>query len=145
MISKKVVALCAAFGVAFAGTSLSVPAVADPIAEKYAIVGSDTLEDAVNAIVNGNTFNSTRLLAKGSPIGSFDATGSPCIVTKKGKERMASPNGSGDGVAALSRSIDGAVWRSANKTCDRNNSTVATQTTIVGYVDMARSSSTPAD
>jgi hypothetical protein len=142
VISKKVVALCAAFGVAFAGTSLSVPAVADPIAEKYAIVGSDTLEDAVNAIVNGNVLNSTRQLAKGSPMGSFDATGSPCIVTKKSKERMARPNGSSDGVAALSRSLDGAAWKSVTTGCDRNT-TVGNMTTIVGNVDMARSSSAP--
>ena len=144
MISKKVIAVCAAVGVAFTGVSLAVPAVADPVAETYAIVGSDTLEDAVNAFTNGNTLNGIRTKSKGSTLGSFDATGSPCITTKTTLERMARPNGSTDGVAALSRSIDGAVWKSAfaGGTCDKNT-TVANSTTIVDYVDIARSSSTP--
>ena len=151
MISKKVVALCAAFGVAFTGTSLAIPASADPVAETYAIVGSDTLEDVVNAIVSGNTLGSVRSKTQGSTMGSFDATGSPCITTKTGLERMARPNGSTDGVAALSRSIDGTVFKSAyvGATCDRNTTapnlptTAGNLTTILDYVDLARSSSTP--
>ena len=151
MISKKVVAICAAFGVAFTGTSLAIPAAADPVAETYAIVGSDTLEDAVNAIVSGNTLGSVRSTTQGSTMGSFDATGSPCITTKTGLERMARPNGSTDGAAALSRSIDGTVFKSAfaGSTCDRNTiapnlpTTAGNLTTILDYVDMARSSSTP--
>ena len=151
MISKKVVALCAAFGVALTGTSLAVPAAADPVAETYAIVGSDTLEDAVNAIVSGNTLGSVRSTTQGSTMGSFDATGSSCITTKTGLERMARPNGSTDGLIALSRSIDGGAWVSAfaGATCDRNTikpnmpTTAGNMTTILDYVDMARSSSNP--
>ena len=43
MISKKVVAICAAFGVAISGAAIAVPAVAEPVSNSYAIVGSDTL------------------------------------------------------------------------------------------------------
>ena len=139
MISKKVVAICAAFGVVFTGTSLAVPAVADPVANSYSIVGSDTLEDAVNAIVNGAQGSQLRLIAKNESLGSFDATGSPCIVTKKQKKRMTRPNGSSDGVKALSASIKGIGYAStANTLCDENGRTLGTSD-----VDMARSSSTP--
>jgi hypothetical protein len=84
-------------------------------------------------------------------MGSFDATGSSCITTKTGVERMARPNGSTDGLIALSRSIDGGAWVSAfaGATCDRNTikpelPTIAgNMTSILDYVDMARSSSSP--
>lgn len=136
MISRKVVALCAAFGVALTGASIAVPATAEPVANTFAIVGSDTLEDAVNGLVNGAVGSSVRTFAKGSTMGSFDATGSPCIVTKAFGARFGRPNGSTDGVRALSRSIDGGTYTSATTTCPDNTARV-----ITGYVDIARSSS----
>jgi ABC-type phosphate transport system substrate-binding protein len=136
VISKKVVALCAAFGVALTGASIAVPATAEPVANTFAIVGSDTLEDAVNGLVNGAVGSSVRTFAKNSTMGSFDATGSPCIVTKAFGARFGRPNGSSDGVKALSRSIDGGNYTSGTTTCPDNTSRV-----ITGYVDIARSSS----
>jgi len=140
VISKKVVAICAALGVAFTGTSLAVPAVADPVANTYAIVGSDTLEDAVNALVNGAQGSSLRTFTSASTMGSFDATGSACIVTKPFKKRMPRPNGSGDGVNALKASMKGGAYSTSGSgsACDTNGRDLS------GDVDMARSSSTPA-
>jgi len=136
VISRKVVALCAAFGVALTGASIAVPATAEPVANTFAIVGSDTIEDAVNGLVNGAVGSSVRAYAKGSTMGSFDATGSPCIVTKAFGARFGRPNGSSDGVKALSRSIDGGTYTSTTTTCPDNTARV-----ITGYVDIARSSS----
>ena len=105
MISQKVVALCAAFGVAVTGAAIAVPAVAEPVSNSYAIVGSDTLEDVVNGLVNGTNISgaSVRSTVGGSTLGSFDATGNPCIITKPNGIRFGRPNGSGDGVKALSQ------------------------------------------
>jgi ABC-type phosphate transport system substrate-binding protein len=138
VISKKVVALCAAFGVAFTGASIAVPSVAEPIAENYAIVGSDTLEDVVSALVNGTNITgaSVRSNVAGKIFGSFDATGGPCIITKTDGVRFGRPNGSSDGVKALSRSIDGGTYTSGTTACSSNTSRV-----ITDQVDMARSSS----
>ena len=140
MISKKVVALCAAFGVALSGASVAVPAVAEPVSNSYAIVGSDTLEDVVNGLVNGTNISgaSVRSTVGGSTLGSFDATGNPCIITKPNGIRFGRPNGSGDGRKALSRSIDGAPYTSGTTACPNNASRI-----ITDQVDIARSSSAP--
>jgi hypothetical protein len=138
VISKKAIAICAAFGVAFTGTSLAVPAVADPVSNTFAIVGSDTLEGAVNTLVNGPVDEDLRTLTtEGKSMGSFDATGSSCIQTKPNKAPMSRPNGSSDGIKALSRSILGTAYQSAQTLCVEGNNKV-----ISGYVDIARSSST---
>ena len=138
MISKKAIAICAAFGVAFTGASLAVPAVADPVSNTYAIVGSDTLEGAVNMLVNGPVDEDLRTLTtQGKSMGSFDATGSACIQTKPNKAPMSRPNGSSDGIKALSRSILGTSYQSAQSLCVEGNNKV-----ISGFVDIARSSST---
>ena len=138
MISKKVVAICAAFGVAVTGAAIAVPAVAEPVSNSYAIVGSDTLEDVVNGLVNGSslTGSAVRSVIGGSTLGSFDATGTPCIITKPYGIRFGRPNGSSDGVKALSRSIDGANYTSGTSTCPDNASR-----NITNQVDIARSSS----
>jgi hypothetical protein len=138
VISKKVVALCAAFGVALSGAAIAVPAVAEPVSNSYAIVGSDTLEDVVNGLVNGTNISgaAVRSTVGGSTLGSFDATGNPCVITKPNGIRFGRPNGSGDGVKALSRSIDGATFTSKSTTCPDNASRV-----ITDQVDIARSSS----
>ena len=136
MISKKVVALCATVGVAISGFALATPASADPVSNSYSAVGSDTLEDVVSALANGTNITGSyvRTTTGGATIGSFDATGSPYITTKTGGVRFGRPNGSGDGVKALSRSIDGATFTSATVGGPAN-------VVISGAVDIARSSS----
>ena len=138
MISKKVVAICAAFGVAITGAAIAVPAVAEPVSNSYAIVGSDTLEDVVNGIVNGSNLTGANVRSQigGKTLGSFDATGTPCIITKPFGIRFGRPNGSSDGVKALSRSIDGANYTSGTTACPDNLSR-----NITDQVDIARSSS----
>lgn len=108
---------------------------AEPVSDSYAIVGSDTLQDVVNALINGTsvTGSTIRSTASGSFAGSFDATGSVLIQTKSLGPRFGRPNGSGDGVKALSRSIDGNQYKSGTP----GSPTV----TITGQVDIARSSS----
>ncbi|TFD68749.1 hypothetical protein [Cryobacterium ruanii] len=136
MISKKTIAFCATVGVVVSGIVISAPAHAEPVSNSYSVVGSDTLEDVVNALANGTaiTGSSVRSTVNNTTIGSFDATGSPYITTKSSGTRFGRPNGSGDGVKALSRSIDGAAYTSA--TAGSPASVV-----ITGQVDIARSSS----
>jgi hypothetical protein len=136
VISKKTaVAVAATFGMALSCISM-VPAQADPVSNSYAIVGSDTLEDVVAAIVHGTsvTGSSVRLTSGGNSLGSFDATGSLNIITKPYGPKFARPNGSGDGTKALSRSMDGLPWTTANTPGS------VTAVTITGQVDIARSS-----
>lgn len=136
MISKKAIALCATVGVTLSGIALATPANAEPVSNSYSIVGSDTLEDVVGALANGTsiTGSTVRSTVNLTSIGSFDATGSAYITTKSGGVRFGRPNGSGDGVKALSRSIDGAAYTSG---------TVGGPAGVViaNQVDIARSSS----
>jgi ABC-type phosphate transport system substrate-binding protein len=135
--TKKVVALCAAMGVTVAGLSLATPAFADPVSNSVVLVGSDTLQDVSNALANGTSISgaSVRVTSNGNTIGSYDAFGSTSIQTKPSGPYFARPSGSGDGVKALSRSIDGANYSSSG------NSTPAVA--IAGQIDIARSSSGP--
>jgi hypothetical protein len=105
------------------GIFAAVPAHADPVTDSYAIVGSDTLQDSVNALVNGTavTASPVRIKAAGQAIGNFDAFGSTNIQTKPSKGQIVRPTGSGAGVTALLASISGAT----------------------GLVDIARSSAGP--
>jgi len=105
--AKKIVATAAIFGAGFAAFSTSSVVQAEPVSNSYAIVGSDTLEDVVNAIVNGTAITgaTVRVTINGATLGSFDATGAPYIITKPGGVRFSRPNGSGEGFMALSASI----------------------------------------
>jgi len=105
--AKKIVATAAIFGAGFAAFSTSSVVQAEPVSNSYAIVGSDTLEDVVNAIVNGTAITgaTVRVTINGATLGSFDATGAPYIITKPGGVRFSRPNGSGEGFQALSASI----------------------------------------
>lgn len=134
----KAAAICAVVGVALAGVAIASPANADPVSNSYTLVGSDTLQDVSNALVNGTSISgaSVKVLAStGATLGSFDAFGSAAIQTKQGGGYFGRPNGSGDGVKALSRSIDGAPYTAA--------SGLAAAAVITGQVDIARSSSGP--
>lgn len=112
-----------AAGVAFSGLGFATTASADPVTDSYAVVGSDTLQDSMNALVNGTgvTGASVRIKADGQAIGNFDAFGSAKIQTKPLKAQIVRPSGSGAGVTALVTAIS-------------SNS---------GQVDIARSSAGP--
>ena len=133
----KAVAVCAALGVAVAGLAFAAPSYADPVSSSYVLVGSDTLQDSGNALANGTSISgaSVRVTAGARQIGSFDAFGSAAVQTKPNGPYYARPAGSGDGVKALSRSIDGQPFSVSG------NATPAVK--ITGQVDIARSSSAP--
>jgi hypothetical protein len=155
VISKKVVAFCATFGVVASGFALAMPAHAEPVSLSYAVVGSDTLEDVVGALINGTKITGTKVqsIANNMASASYDASGSQYIMTRgnlplaESLGRMGRPNGSGDGRSALYASINAAGTETFTPSgqLDRTgtlsvNSTVTAQT-ITGYVDIARASS----
>jgi hypothetical protein len=149
VISKKAIALCAAAGVAVSGFALVTPANADPVAESYAIVGSDTLEDVVGALIQGTSITGSpvRSLVNNAASGSFDATGTPYIITKSSGKRFGRPNGSSDGRKALKASINGTdSFQAGAQMVQASATTTFTLaqvpgTTIPGEVDLARASS----
>mgnify|MGYP000647956224 CR=1 FL=1 len=105
----------------------AIPANADPAPGTFpplVIVGSDTTQDVMAGL---STLNPTVL-------GSYDAFGGGNIVTRSGGLSFKRPNGSGDGVFALSMSaaantpVFGNLYNGVN---------------ILGQVDIARSSSRP--
>jgi hypothetical protein len=110
--------------------AVATPASADPVTGGFAIVGSDTLQDSMNALVNGTgvTGAQVRVTANGVSIGSFDAFGSSIIRTKNSGGYFTRPGGSGAGVNALRAS--------AGKYALNGQ-------TLDGQVDIARSSSGP--
>lgn len=132
-------AVTAALGVVVAGGIVATSAQAEVVSNSYVMVGSDTLQDAANALANGTTVTGPRVrvtTSNGDTIGSFDAfpssgAGSQ-IQTKSGGPFFARPAGSGAGVTALRASITGAAYGPAGAT-----------KVITGQVDIARSSSGP--
>lgn len=136
MNKKKFIAAGAAVGLAATLLAVSPAANAEPVANGPVIVGSDTLQDVLNALVNGTSISggNVRSTAGAAFAASFDATGSASIQTKSGGNRFGRPNGSGDGVKALSRSIDGQPYTSGTVGGPAN-------VTITNQVDIARSSS----
>jgi len=134
---NKIAAIGAAVGLLLSGAGFASTASAEPVSNSYVAVGSDTLQDAMNALTNGTSASGSyvRVLADGKSIGNFDAFGSPAIQAKSNGPFFARPNGSGAGRDALRRSIDGNNWSvSGNSTPARS---------ITGQVDIARSSSGP--
>lgn len=142
--TKKYIAATAAFGVA-ATLLATVPtaAHAEPVAT-FAAVGSDTLQDAMNALANGTNISgsSVRSTAGTATFGNYDATGSANIQTKSGGVLFGRPNGSGDGHKALSRSVVAA----GNPNVYTSGTAGSIQgVDIRGQVDIARSSSAPSN
>lgn len=133
---RKAVALTTAVGIALAGLSLSAPANADPVADGYTIVGSDTLQDAVNALVNGTSITGSfvRFSGGGVNVGSFDATGSAVVQVRSNGPFLARPVGSGDGVKSLSRAQN---LPSNSNTWTKNGLSA----NVLDQIDLARSSS----
>jgi hypothetical protein len=138
VITKKAIAFWATVGVAISGLAFIAPAQAEPVTNSYSIVGSDTLEDVVSALVNGSTLtgSTVRTTASGGrTVGSFDATGTSYITTKVGGMRFARPNGSGEGRDALLKSISGLTAFVSS-----TGTPTVPATAIPGQVDIARSS-----
>lgn len=133
---NKLVALGAACGIAIAGVGVATSASAEPVSNSYSLVGSDTLQDSMNAIVNGTTITgaTVRVTSNNKTLGNFDAFGSAAIQTKPAGAFFGRPAGSGAGVSALRASITGANYTG-------NPAVPARQ--ILGQVDIARSSSGP--
>lgn len=132
---KKIAALGAAIGLALSGVGLASTASAEPVSNSYVAVGSDTLQDVMNALTNGTTASGSyvRILGGGKSIGNYDAFGSAAIQAKSNGPFFARPNGSSAGRDALRRSIDGNPWSVSGNTTPARS--------ITGQVDIARTSS----
>ncbi|MHC5797380.1 hypothetical protein ACVXZ4_14605 [Lacisediminihabitans sp. FW035] len=138
MKMKKAVAISTVIGVALAGLAFANSASAEPVSNSYVLVGSDTLQDSANALINGTSVGGAalRVTSGGTTIGSFDAFGSAAIQTKPSGTFFGRPAGSGAGVNALRASVTGNAYAPGG-----TNSTPAK--VITGQVDIARSSSGP--
>lgn len=132
------------FAASFAGGGAS----ADPQQlSAYVGVGSDTTQEVMNALAGFTSGQAYTAINTGAATGfkqliSFDAlppagVTDPCITTKLGGPTFDRPNGSGEGVSALSRTVDAALWRrgGANNQCGSAD--------VGGQIDFARSSSGP--
>jgi hypothetical protein len=150
----KVAAAAAAIGslaaIGFAGNS---PANADPKQYTDPIFGfgSDTLQDVTNAFAGVNIAGTyipplQTSAATGAkqivswdafPPGTADPTAASCITTKVGSPTILRPNGSTNGVRALSSAFNaGQRWPLSGTPCGAARS-------MGGIIDFARSSSTP--
>jgi len=144
MLNKKASALAAVACITTVGLALGIsPAKAfDPVAQKFAIVGSDTLEDVVGALANGTSITGSGVKATtsdSSTFGSFDATGTGTIFTKAYGTRFQRPNGSGDGRTALDALINNAQYTSTFSGRDKTYD--AKVTLAEGDIDIVRASS----
>jgi hypothetical protein len=135
---KKLAAFGLAAGVIATGVFVASPANAEPVSNGYVVVGSDTLQDSMNALTNGTSVTNApvRVLANGTPVGNFDAfptTGAGSMVqTKPSTILFPRPSGSGGGLTALRASTSGNPLTVNSK-----------QYNITGLVDISRSSSAP--
>ncbi len=140
---KRPLVLGVAAGIILSTVAVVTPAFADPVSNSYAIVGSDTLQSAVDALTNGTdaTGARVRILAGSASIGNFDAfapgynVAGGTIQTKPAGNAFARPSGSGAGVDALVASINNTTY-GANGVAAVN---------VGGLVDIARSSAPPAN
>ncbi|WP_375384985.1 hypothetical protein [uncultured Microbacterium sp.] len=143
---KKAASFGAVVAIALAGVAfVAAPANAEPTTPTggYALAGSDTIQDVVNALVNGTNVTGSFVQVKtsGVPNASFDAfpnTGSGSYIqTKSGSQfkYFLRPSGSGDGINSMIASYNlknnGFQW---SKTGTQN---------LQSYVDIARSSGGP--
>jgi ABC-type phosphate transport system substrate-binding protein len=132
-LKKKLVATGLAAGLALGAVAVAAPAAnADVASDGYTAVGSDTLQDVMNALTNGSALTgaSVRVTAGNTPVSSFDAFGSTLIQTKSFGPFFTRPGGSGDGHDALIASMNNTTFKGGTAT-------------IGGSVDIARSSSGP--
>jgi hypothetical protein len=139
---------------------VSHPAGADPaFVSSYIGVGSDTIQDVMNAYSGAAPYPPNSVVNYGVPLhssagsgnktlSSFDAvpqggsaTAPGCITTKLGGPSFDRPNGSSNGIAALSHSIDGTGWQAATASCTAG--TTNPTPSVQGQIDFARSSRGP--
>lgn len=134
--------------------AISRPVSADPgFVSSYVGVGSDTLQDLFNAYqgvepspgaettqqVQGFTPLFSSLATKNKTVSSFDAvdpanpTTPGCITAKLNGASFDRPNGSSDGVTALSHALDGTGWSKAGVCANVAGN-------VTGQIDFARSS-----
>lgn len=125
----------------------SQPAGADPAAVTAENgVGSDTIQDLFNAYSGAEppppsaltkyypAMHDT-LFATNNTVNSWDAVpANSSIITKYGGNAFCRPNGSSNGIAALSHAIDGTNW---------NQAAACPTTPVSGDIDFARSSRPP--
>ncbi|MDR2380159.1 MAG: hypothetical protein LBE08_03130, partial [Bifidobacteriaceae bacterium] len=118
-----------AVGAALAALALTGgPAMADPPSGTYpplAGTGSDTTQYVMGGLSAAITIGGERV------IGSYDAIGSTQIQTRENGPLFNRPNGSGNGLRALSASINGGNWPASGGV------------NVGGQLDFARSSSGP--
>jgi hypothetical protein len=136
---RKIATIGIAGGLMAGLVAVATPATADPVAAGYSLVGSDTIQDVANALVNGTSVTgaSVRISAGGYSLGSFNAFGSPTIQPKAGSPFFTRPSGSGQGILALTASINNAPYGGST------NAATGASTGIGGVVDIARSSAGP--
>lgn len=128
---RKHLTLAMVAGIAITSVISAAPASAEPVANGYSLVGSDTLQDSLNAITNGTSVSGAfvrTIDADGVTLGNFDAFGSATIQAKSQGPFFVRPSGSGNGRNALIASIKGTAWQG---------------TVITDQVDIARSSDGP--
>ncbi|MFC6356683.1 substrate-binding domain-containing protein [Luethyella okanaganae] len=104
--------------------AIASPAMADPATNDKVLngTGSDTTQDVMNGLAS---------VIGGTALGSWDAIGSATIQVKSGGPIFNRPNGSGNGVKALTASINPEGTRTWGGV------------SITGQLDFARSSSGP--
>ncbi len=135
---RKIASIGIATGLLAGLVAVATPASADPVTGGYAAVGSDTLQDSMNALVNGSSVTgaAVRVTANGVSLGSFDAFGGAQIRTKNTGGFFARPGGSGAGVSALRASA-------GHYPLQVTANGVTTSYVVNDQVDIARSSSGP--
>jgi len=148
--------LVAALATLSLGIGTAAPAGADPaFVSSYVGVGSDTIQDVFNALSGAEPYPPSTATVYSVPlhssstsrnktVSSFDAipaggtaSAPGCIATKLGGPSFDRPNGSGNGIAALSHAIDGTPWNATTGSCTN------TGVNVSGQIDFARSSRGP--
>lgn len=132
---KKIAAFGAVFGVALAGIGAATAANADPVTDGYVIVGSDTLQDAVNALANGTNISGAPVQTTGAGkfLGSWNATPTGTLIqTRAFGPSFPRPANSGDGRVSLSDALQGIPWT--------NSSQLSGSWDVSNQIDLARSS-----
>jgi hypothetical protein len=136
-------------------------AAADPAtASAYVGVGSDTIQDLFDAYSGANPYPASSATQYYTPLHGSAASGNKtvsswdavpaggsasapgCIVAKFGGGSFDRPNGSGNGITALSHSIDGTAWFNPVTTASCTGSG-APAGNVSGQIDFARSSRGP--
>lgn len=160
--NKRVLAGVAAATTAFGLAATLQPAQADPsFVDSYSAVGSDTTQSVLDAFAGSQPYAPwTRpspaniyylpihsdLESGQKTFASFDAvpqgggaSAPGCIISKLGGPSYDRPDGSSNGITALSRAIDGTPWKNSVASASCTGSGV----NVSGQIDFARASRGP--